>query len=430
MSWGLGPYVSRTDNDGFTFRPIVDISNYKNSSLFYSNRYHFKLIENNGTKVTFGGTNEYDDNGYLLVSTDTCKTYTKIKKTTLNLASYPGYSNATSIPNLNIGNNWYSMASRSIIYNYNENFDRNSFIKDTNLIFDYIHTKDTNSYLVHCANKADSTSEIRYTSDRGKNWVLIKKFPYPETESHYDEITVNNKKYFAIVHVNLDEMMYHPEVPIVSSVDIVNLENNECLRIFYWKSPDGNPEYGTMGVGITSDSNVAYIAFQDSLFVIPDFNDKSKWKYYLMPTPGSRMIRPIKKFGDRFYGRYADEYNPWAGYSAWFKPLDTLMNFPVSVDDTEINTYLTYSTPYPIPASNIVHAEIFWDMRYDIGNSDIAVYDYKGLKVADRKSLTLDRKNSYSGVLSWDCAGYESGVYFVLLRHGGTTRTIPIVVGK
>jgi len=429
-SYGMGPYINRTDNDGFTFRPVVDISNYKNNLLFYYNRYHFVLIENNGAKFTFGGTNENDYRGYLLVSTDTCRTFTKIEKPTLSLASYSGFLNASKVPNLCIGDGWYSMASGIVIYNYDKNFERTSYFRDTSVIFDYVYTKDTISYLVHCANKTDSTSEIRYTGDQGKNWVLIKKFQLPETASHYNEIKVNNINYLTIVHSNLYERMRNPDSPAVSSVDLVNLENNEYRRLFHWTSPDGNLEYGTMGIAVTSDDDTAYIAFQDTLFVIPDLDDKTAWRYYLMPTPGSRMIRPIKKYGDRFFGRYADEYNPWAGYSAWFKPLGPLLDYPVSVDESEIKTYLTYLPPYPNPAGNLVRADIYWDTRYDIDNADIGIFNYAGIKISDKKNITIDKKSNFGGTLVWDCSSYSPGVYFIIIRHGNASRLIPIVVNR
>jgi hypothetical protein len=74
-------------------------------------------------------------------------------------------------------------------------------------------------------------------------------------------------------------------------------------------------------------------------------------------------------------------------------------------------------------------ADIFWDMRYDIDNADIGVFDYTGLKISGKESITIDKKSNYSGKLSWNCSGYEQGVYFIIIKHGDARRVIPVVVG-
>jgi hypothetical protein len=97
---------------------------------------------------------------------------------------------------------------------------------------------------------------------------------------------------------------------------------------------------------------------------------------------------------------------------------------------TEIKTYLFSYPPYPNPAKNFVSCDIYWDLRHNIEKSDIGIYDYKGVRVADRNDFTIDFRNSSSGILTWDCSKYDSGVYFIVIKHGDATRTIPVVVNR
>ena len=97
---------------------------------------------------------------------------------------------------------------------------------------------------------------------------------------------------------------------------------------------------------------------------------------------------------------------------------------------TEIKTNLYSYPPYPIPAKNKVMADIFWDTRFDFDKADIDIYSYTGALIADRDAVVIDRTNNYSGKLSWNCTGYVSGVYFIIIKHGDARRVIPIVVGE
>ncbi len=86
--------------------------------------------------------------------------------------------------------------------------------------------------------------------------------------------------------------------------------------------------------------------------------------------------------------------------------------------------------PYPQPANNHVSTEIYWDSRYDIQNAAITVHDYTGKLVSKPGDISINKMNVYRGEISWDCSSVSSGVYFINIRLGGTTRTVPVVVGR
>jgi hypothetical protein len=107
--------------------------------------------------------------------------------------------------------------------------------------------------------------------------------------------------------------------------------------------------------------------------------------------------------------------------------LDLLTDVEEEVED---KTYL-YSFPaYPNPASNLVRADIYWDTQYDIDDADIGIFNYAGIKISDKKNITIDKTSKFGGTLVWDCSAYSPGVYFIIIKHGDARRVIPVVAGE
>ncbi|MCX6148304.1 MAG: hypothetical protein NTW25_13805 [Candidatus Kapabacteria bacterium] len=94
----------------------------------------------------------------------------------------------------------------------------------------------------------------------------------------------------------------------------------------------------------------------------------------------------------------------------------------------EDQTYFYSYPPYPLPARNELKSLIYWDMSYNIDDSDIGVYDIYGNKVADKGKLSINKLNAYSGYLSWDCSGIATGVYMIQIKHGTNTHNIRAMV--
>jgi photosystem II stability/assembly factor-like uncharacterized protein len=100
------------------------------------------------------------------------------------------------------------------------------------------------------------------------------------------------------------------------------------------------------------------------------------------------------------------------------------------VKDNTINTdnYLYTYPPFPNPATKEVRSLVYWDMSSDIEHDEIGIYNIYGAKVSDRSKISFDKLNLYSGYLIWNCAGIETGVYMIVIKHGTETRTIKVVV--
>ncbi len=430
------PYIYKTDNNISTLQPVVDKSDPKYTSLFRSNEYRFKYFDSKEKKIFFGGINTVEGTtSHLWTSDDYGKSFTSkiIDKFYFNPIIIVGqYQNARQTTNLQMrGDNFITsngyqcgiVDGKYVVYSYIYTFDRDfkviSYFYDNDIAIDYVYSRDTNSFLVHCANTLDSTSEIRHTNDKGKNWNLIKKYSLTERKAYYKEITIGNNNYLALVH----------NTTIISDtswkLDIVNLDNQQFHRICEWKANKKRPEYGIYNIGIDSDTNMIYISFMDTLFYVKDIFDRSTWQYYIVPNDG-RMVYPIKKFGDKFFCRYKDDNIPWNAIMFWVKPSGTLSK----VEENIINkdNYLYTFPPFPNPATKEVKSLVYWDMSSDIEQDEIGVYNIYGAKVSDRSKITFDKLSSYNGYLIWDCSGIPAGVYMIFIKHGTETRTIKVVV--
>jgi hypothetical protein len=107
--------------------------------------------------------------------------------------------------------------------------------------------------------------------------------------------------------------------------------------------------------------------------------------------------------------------------------IDTTSGF---VEDFTIDkdNYLYSFPPFPNPATKEVRSLVYWDMSSDIEQDEIGVYNIFGAKLGDRSKISFDKLNLYSGYLIWNCAGMETGVYIIVIKHGTTTRSIKVMV--
>ncbi|OGU12405.1 MAG: hypothetical protein A2X61_04595 [Ignavibacteria bacterium GWB2_35_12] len=426
------PFIYRTDDNAITLKPVVDIKNgfYKSGYPWFI--FRFKYFDEKENKLYF------IEQTRVLISENYGISF--ISKwingyTFLNGPEFGGYKNAQRLPNLQKINDEYIITEgffykkdtvRETIYNLDKDFIINNFMLVTGKVIDYIFSKDTNTFLIHNANGWDRTSEVNFTSDKGINWEIIKKYPITETCKNFKEIEINNQKYLALVHVNKDEPSFR--------IDAVNLSNNQFDSVYKWTTNNPDSNWTWFGVGIENENNWVYITFQDTLFYTNDLFDKSKWRYQILPNNGRIRNFPFKKFGDKFFVGYADDNNPSTrGYLAetniyWLKPLDPINS--VEENEIEVQNYLYVYPPFPIPAKNYVKTLIYWDLSIDIDKDEIAVYNIYGVKIEGKEKIRIDKKNSYSGWLVWDCSDVESGIYFIKINHGTKTKYIKVMVDR
>jgi hypothetical protein len=94
----------------------------------------------------------------------------------------------------------------------------------------------------------------------------------------------------------------------------------------------------------------------------------------------------------------------------------------------EEKTFLFYSTPFPMPAINVVKSKIYWNSFYKIDNAKLGLYDMFGGEIPN-SDITVEPINAYSAYITWNCLGFNRGVYFIRVSLGGESMTIPVLVG-
>ena len=418
-----------TDNYGLTFKPTVDTLLSPNYKKYYNMM--FKYFDESEKTLYMGGP--YLDSinriGGVQISKDFGKSF--------QFKSMPNFQFNTSLsskptkiyPGLQKYNDnfitvYHVYLPPGILKAYFCTYDKNfnliskSFIY--NYVVDYVYSTDTNSFLIHANNwsydkGSSGTNKFLYTTDQGKFWG---GFPDSlNSEIHFKEIRFKDKIYFIIFDYN--------SIDSVIKIVVVDVVNKTMNTIYKYKIKELGYEK-LYHNGICSDKNYIYIAIQDTLFYTNDLYDFSKWKKYIFPN-GGNVIRTFSKYGDTFFARYVDSLHDDNIYWLKISSLDT-----TSVEENEIEelNYLYAFPPFPIPAKNYIKTLIYWDLSLDIDKDEIAVYNIYGEQICGRERIRIDKKNSYSGWLVWDCSDVESGIYFIKINHGTRTLYLKVLVDR
>jgi len=183
-------------------------------------------------------------------------------------------------------------------------------------------------------------------------------------------------------------------------------------------APSGNSVAGEYSYALAVVGNNIFLGTNYGLYFSSDKG--SSWE---IRNDGlkSTNIRALSIKGDTIY----------AGTISGGMHRARLSDFGItSVEENNINTenYLYTFPPFPNPATKEVRSLVYWDTSTDIVLDEIGVYNIYGAQVSDRSKITFDKLTLFSGYLIWNCAGIETGVYMIVIKHGTETRTIKVVV--
>jgi len=392
--------IYKSENNGTTILPTIDKSypSYQQHFDIFNIRNHY--YDNELNKLYLFGDPYVTNQGVIWVSNDEGKTFDSTFMERVYYSASPFYRNASLVKN-NIqkrGDDFifsdgYTLSPQKVVYSSIKTIKENGkfvrMVQDSNLTFNYIYSKDTNSYLVQSCNALDSTSQVIYSSNGGNSWNVIHKYPINETIGDVFDIEVKGRKYLALTHYD------YTNYPILKGIylDVVDKETQEFFRLASWGSKD-DPQYGMYGVAVTSDGENAYFSFQDTLFVTNNLFNRKNWSYYLLPESG-RIVKPLKKFGNKFYCIYTDRDNPYGNGMHWIEPLDSLIS---GVDEANARANEFIISPNPVTD--------FLSINSNIKIGKIEIFSTLGLKVLE---------SEYKEKI--DVSGLAPGVYFV--RIGG-----------
>lgn len=427
--------VYKSEDNGTTILPTIDKSDpsYQKRFNIYNIRNHY--YDNQFNKLYLFGDPYVTNRGVIWVSDDNGKTFdSTFMENVYYPPTSPYYRNASLVKN-NIQkrgdefifSDGYTLAPWGTIYatinTVKENGKLVKTVMDSNLTFNYVYSKDTNSYLVQSCNVLDSTSQVIYSGNGGKSWEIIHKYPINETIGDVYDIEVKGRKYLALIHYD------YTNYPILKGayLDVVDKETLEFSRLASWGSKD-DAEYGMYGIAVSSDGENAYFSFQDTLFVTNNLFRKDNWSYYLLPESG-RIARPLKKFGNKFYCIYTDKDNPYGSGMHWIEPLDSLIS-GVNEVDVDVTGYLFAYPACPTPATNIVKSLVYWDSLTEFSSIEINVYNIYGVKIDSKDLISLEPVSMSSGYLIWNCSSQETGVYLIKISNSTKSIIIKVLVTK
>lgn len=103
------------------------------------------------------------------------------------------------------------------------------------------------------------------------------------------------------------------------------------------------------------------------------------------------------------------------------------IQFPTSVENQiEETEYLWNSPPYPIPTTNQISTQIYWENGFSIKDIKFQIYDVLGNTVTEPK-ISFEQTQPFSGILRWNCEEIPKGIYIIRVYISKKSRLIPII---
>jgi Secretion system C-terminal sorting domain/Leucine Rich repeats (2 copies)/Leucine Rich Repeat len=101
----------------------------------------------------------------------------------------------------------------------------------------------------------------------------------------------------------------------------------------------------------------------------------------------------------------------------------------IAVEEEDRNLYYLYNfPPYPQPASSEVKIPIYWRLGNPINSDNIKIYNNMGVEIIQENKIKIEESTSINGEVIWDASGVDSGIYFLEIRHGTSTKYVKILL--
>jgi len=418
--------------NGLLFEPITKY--YQNPQYSKVYKINFSYFDENLKKLYLGGLNSKGDVEGVFSTTDYGKSF-EFKEVPLyyfNLSDpVPPFRKLSKYPlpvqkrENGFVTSCYTIYSKTIftkILTFDTDFNTITRYLDTTYAIDFVDSKDTNSFLVHCLNVKDNTYEIKYTTNKGQNWEMIKKYNEPDSMFFFNDLQINGKRVLVMFLYNPKDSMY--------TVEALDVEKRAVNEIYKYKIKPGI--FTDMMNGVCVEQDTVYLAIDDTIFYTSDIYNRSKWQYYLLPDNG-RIIRKFQKIGNRFWAAYMDDnyYKIYRSYNAfWLKIVNDSTVNVVESETKSDETYLYVYPPKPTPATNNVRTLIYFDPKVEFVLDKVGVTDVTGTRIEGGGNISFERLSPYSGYLNWNCSQAANGVYFIHISHGNNARVAKVIISR
>jgi hypothetical protein len=251
-------------------------------------------------------------------------------------------------------------------------------------------------------------SRILISSDNGQTWLKSRVNSDESERSSIVEIKVINNKIFAGTYHAPDEEAQISGHGLYMSTDFGTtwIEKNTGLPKIY-------------GVySITNYGNYIFLSMSDYAGVFYSTDEGETWNVYNKGLTES-SIKKLIVFDNYLYAStYSGVYRvPLSDFG-----IVSVKDYPVEKRD-----YLYSMPPYPIPATNRVQVEIYWDTGLDINNAEIKIYNIYGEEISSKNSIEIIPESNWYGKLIWNCEGNEPGVYIITINYGTEKKAIKVI---
>jgi Secretion system C-terminal sorting domain/Leucine Rich repeats (2 copies) len=185
-----------------------------------------------------------------------------------------------------------------------------------------------------------------------------------------------------------------------------------------------------------------------------------KYDYYQYKDQDT--ILPIEQIGNKIkvtvdgssntYTWFLEEQEVSSGISKTYRPSETgtyhcevtnsllpdltlssgtinVLTVGIAVEDEDRYLYYLYNfPPYPQPASNEVKIPIYWRLGNPVSSDNIKIYNNMGVEIKQENKIKIEESTSINGEVIWDASGVDSGIYFLEIRHGTSTKYVKILL--
>jgi Secretion system C-terminal sorting domain/Leucine Rich Repeat len=238
------------------------------------------------------------------------------------------------------------------------------------------------------------------------------------------------------------------------SVPNFNIPKLESINLRVNKLDGAIPDFNNMPnlKGISLDSNkFTFKALETNL---------GKYDYYQYKDQDTTL--PIEQIGNKLkvtvdgssntYTWFLEEQEVSSGISKTYRPSETgtyhcevtnsllpdltlssgtinVLTVGIAVEDEDRYLYYLYNfPPYPQPASNEVKIPIYWRLGNPVSSDNIKIYNNMGVEIKQENKIKIEESTSINGEVIWDASGVDSGIYFLEIRHGTSTKYVKILL--
>ncbi len=271
-----------------------------------------------------------------------------------------------------------------------------------------------------------SATWIVTSTDSGKTWnrefECYIKGTYPYTD------IVDGRDWF----VRSSEMFYVTDDSVVFNRYIyhVDLDAKKC-RLLHMDSLVNAGESTTL---ICKFNDRLYFRNGTNFLMMNDYHDAKPELRNCNKLVNSNINMNILSncwSGNEFiYSRLKQEINSlYSIYS--FVKLTPVKDTTDVIEIPEVNfDYLWASPAYPNPADDYVKTRVYAYMDEEFDLNNFSVYDILGSKLSTDGKLSLMPLDNKSATLTWDCSGMNTGVYFIQIKIGSKSRTVPVIIAR